>query len=166
MRNIKQLLAMILLGAIVSMFAIPLVAQDATATPDSESTDNEETSNTRPIICESSLVLLVGLAQRDYGFESPMNLDELERGQYADLYDTENDDMETGEATPEATAEVDTDADANEDGDVGTNAGSIILDPPVVLNEDVRCTELRTSIEEFFSTDRQPNSSNMDDTQN
>jgi hypothetical protein len=152
---LTTLLSVFLVVALTSVFALTaVVAQDAT-----EEATQEALSS--PIVCESSLLLLVGLAQRDYGFQSTTDLNEFERGQYSSLFD-DSEGMEmsaTDEAGMTMTDETDLtegmdmlstdEADMTATDEAGRSA--VFLNPPIVVDEDTRCTQLRTEVEEFFN---------------
>ncbi|NJL94705.1 MAG: hypothetical protein HC915_13785 [Anaerolineae bacterium] len=137
-------------------------AQDPIVTPVGASDPAGQTS---PIICESSLILLAGLAQRDYGFQPNVDLNQFDHGQYGGYFggDMMGGDMGTGtgDMGTEATAAADDMAATPGTGDAGTGT-TTLLNPPLVLNEDIRCTELRISIEEFFSQQLRQQNNNMD----
>lgn len=138
------------------------VLQDATpTTTGEEGIQDMQDQTTSPIMCESSLVLLVGLAQRDYGYQIPPHLTNFERGQYEGYYGAD------GQAGPGADTPAEAPAQPGPQGGMTTEgaadsglavipdenqgqAGTVLLDPPLVLDEDVRCTELRASVEDFF----------------
>lgn len=153
------LVVSMLLSAVLSLNA----QDDPTQTPEG---DPGQAGQTSPIICESSLILLVGLAQRDYGFQPSLDMNQFEQGQYRSYFEDNmmNDDNMGAEVTEEAGMGGDTSMDMTSTPEAGAETGAaVFLNPPVVLNEDVRCTELRQSVEEFFSTDRRGmNDDNMD----
>jgi hypothetical protein len=90
--------------------------------------------------CDSTLILLLYIAEHDYGFHSMMDVLTFEKGQYAPLFDAMMAEME-GEmmegdmmATEEAMMEGD----------------MMMLSPGNVEGEDTACTDLRAEIEAFL----------------
>jgi hypothetical protein len=142
---------------VIALFSISLVgsisAQDATATPEG-STDGTISTLTN---CDSSVVLLYGLAQRYFGYtpSSASGLDPLvfEHGQYSPFFDMSNvpstsgTDMTVTEE-PMATAEVMTTPEA---GSVPPMS-SVLLNPPLIAGEDPSCTLLRSDLDAFFTS--------------
>jgi hypothetical protein len=131
------------------------VAQEATETPEA---GTGQVSATSPIVCEASVILLAGVARHDYGFTLPDDFDTFERGQYGFLFEDEGD---TTRAGAEATAEADmtTTEEAmektEEPGMEATPETSMtetlmMLGEPVIVDENIRCTELRSSLLQFF----------------
>ncbi len=147
MNGMKKLLLPLLTGALALALVIPAAAQDATATPDasgSSGTTDTTMQGTGTLSCDSSTILLAGLAQRYFGYmPTDVTLGNYAYGQYSPLFDM------SGVMAPsmEATAEV----SANP-----TLAPStVMLNAPVIAGEDPACTQLRTSLESFFSTQMQ-----------
>lgn len=151
---IPMMLATVLVSSMI--FAFPTFGQEAT-----------QESQPTPIICESSLILLVGLAQRDYGFQSSMDTSQLERGQYGQLYDDSGmgtDDMMMTEEAP-MTDDMGMDASATQEAEM-SSPSAVFLNPPVVLDEDTRCTQLRSDVERFFSDRMQSGEMGQNDSSN
>lgn len=167
----RRMMAFILV--LLMIVAVPAtLAQDATATPDAQTDQGDQQ---QLLICDSTLTLLVGLATRDYGYTGP-GTSELEGGQYGsymmpDAADFGGDgEIDMGENTQaEETPEMSADAMATEEAAVdsataGQDGGSmVILNPPIVTGEDLRCTEIRTSLEDFFSSENRQPGSSMDE---
>ena len=147
-----KLLRSFVIAVFILTLAVPVIAQDAT--PEGEATDSL-------LVCDSTLTLLVGLASRDYGYQGPgSSPGELEFGQYRNYFDGSIPDfggdgeVETGEETmAESTEEaMDSAADttANPSDQSAEDESITLLSAPVIMDEDMRCTEIRTSVEEFF----------------
>jgi hypothetical protein len=170
MNGLKKLLLPALAGVMALSLAIPAVAQDSTATPDasgaSGSTDTTSMQGTGTS-CDSSTILLAGLAQRYFGYTpSDVTLGNYAYGQYGPLFDTSTMMAPSMEATADMSMEATADtsgsttgttgeatADASGVSDNPTLAPStVMLSPAVISGEDPSCTQLRTSLESFFST--------------
>lgn len=156
MKNVTRTIPVFFVLVIGLLFAaLAVQAQEQTATPEAGTTGQD--GQTSPIFCESSLMLLVALAQRDYGFQPSVDVSQFEYGQYRNYYGgmMGTGDMGTGDTGTDMMATDEADMMATDE--AGTTDGSMmLLNPPLVLNEDLRCTELRTSVEAFFATDRRP----------
>lgn len=164
MNGLKKLLLPVLAGALALALTIPAVAQDSTATPDASgstgSTDTTAAQGTGMLSCDSSTILLAGLAQRYFGYmPTDVTLGNYAYGQYSPLFDVST--MSSGSSTGmmgEATA----DASGSTTGDTSGAAtnptlapSTVMLSPAVISGEDPSCTQLRTSLESFFSTQMQ-----------
>jgi hypothetical protein len=98
------------------------------------------------ITCDSTLILLLYVAEHDYSFHSMSDTAPFEKGVYAPLFDEmmANDMGEDDMMSPEATMEADmSDSMSSED-------EMMPLAPGVVQGEDMACTELRAELEGFF----------------
>lgn len=175
----KKLLLPFLVAALAFAMIIPAAAQDATATPDAASgtTDTTVTTDTTmqgmgTLSCDSSTILLAGLAQRYFGY-MPMDvtLGDYVYGQYSPLFDTQG---ITGSTMAEPTIDPASGAVVEPTVDPASGAvvestldpagaagsptlvpNSVFLSSPVVTGEDPACTQLRASLEAFFSTQLQ-----------
>lgn len=129
------------------------IAQDATATPEGGSVEGETGMLTN---CESSLVLLAGLAQRYFGYTPApdISLSNFEYGQYSGLFDMTNmGDMGTeGGSTETDTADVGSETTAVPTLETAATP-SVFLNSPLVTDEDPSCTQLRFDLEAFFSNE-------------
>lgn len=160
MNSMKKLLVPMLAALMAMTLVIPAFAQDATATPDaSGSTGSTDTTmqGTGTLSCDSSTILLAGLAQRYFGYApTDVTLGTYAYGQYSPLFDTST--MSSTGATS-MTGEATADASGSTIGDVSANPtlapSTVLLNPPVISGEDPACTQLRTSLESFFSTQLQ-----------
>ena len=165
MKSMKKVLLALLAGVMAMALVVPTVAQDATATPDasgSTSTTNTTSGAMGSLTCDSSLILLAGLAERYFGYTTPsdITMSNYAYGQFSPLFDTQGT-TSTGtsaETTPEATTDVSVEATADTSSTT-TNPtlapGSVMLNSPVIAGEDPACTQLRTNLENFFSTQLQ-----------
>ncbi len=162
MNSMKKLLVPMLAALMAMALVIPAFAQDATATPDASgstgSTGSTDTTmqGTGTLSCDSSTILLAGLAQRYFGYApTDVTLGTYAYGQYSPLFDmsTMSNSGMTGSTgmTGEATADA-----SGSTGSVSANPtlapSTVLLNPPVISGEDPACTQLRTSLESFFST--------------
>jgi hypothetical protein len=157
MSRIKVVLSVVALALVVVSLGVPLVAQDATATP-ADSTGEMGTGTLTN--CDSSLILLAGLAQRFFGFTGGTDLDmtTFEYGQYTPLFDMSGMSGTMGGTEPSmsATAEVMATAEAMVTVDPMAPTpmtSSVFLNPPMLADENVSCTQLRASLEAFFAAE-------------
>lgn len=136
------------------------------AAPMARPTSAQETTPTT--VCDSTLMLLLYIAQHDYGFQSTSDLNIFDRGQYSLWFNNMMAEQaaagsmeataEAGDTGAVATAEAgDTGAVATaEAGDTGSTTGSegtlsaTVLNPGVVTGEAAECTALRAELETFF----------------
>jgi len=143
---------------VVVSLGVPLVAQDATATP-ADSTGEMGTGMLTN--CDSSLILLAGLAQRFFGFTGGTDLDltTFEYGQYTPLFDMSGRSGTGTEPGMSATAEVMATAEVTTEPLEGAETmatpmtSSVFLNPPMLADENVSCTQLRASLEAFFAAE-------------
>ena len=107
--------------------------------------------DTPTTVCDSTLMLLLFIAQHDYGFQSAVDVNTFDRGQFGPWFDAHSaatsgaagtDAVATAEA---GDASVGTDATAEADAPPLT-----VLVPGVVAGEAVECTALRAELENFF----------------
>ncbi len=153
MKGMKKLLLPVLAGVMALALVIPAAAQDATATPDSGSTGSTDTTTTTQgtgtLSCDSSTILLAGLAEHYFGYApADVSLGNYVYGQYSPLFDMSG--VMAPAPSVEATADT-SGAAANP-----TMAPStVMLNSAVIAGEDPACTQLRTSLESFFSTKMQ-----------
>lgn len=104
-------------------------------------------------VCDSTLMLLLFIAQHDYGFQSAVDVNTFDRGQFGpwfDAHSTATSGAAGTDAVPTAEAgdaSVGTDATA-ETGDA--TPPLTVLVPGVVAGEAVECTALRAELENFF----------------
>ena len=150
-------------------------AQDATPTASSETDQSDQQDSL--VVCDSTLTLLVALAVRDYGYTNPEWYD-MVRGQYDHYFDGELQTPGDGESsatmTPEATMDTPESTTTPEATEVTSaqqgQSDIVMLSPPIVTGEHIRCTEIRASIEDFFSNGdaRRPGATqpNQDDSSN
>lgn len=97
------------------------------------------------IVCDSTLITLLYVAEHDYGFKPSMDVSTFEKGQFKPLFDAMMAMMESMEATPEATME-------GEGGMMEStpDASMVMLTPGVVQGENESCTKLRAEVETFL----------------
>jgi hypothetical protein len=147
MKGIKKLLLPVMAGVLALALVIPAAAQDATATPDAGAAGTTNmTQGTGTLSCDSSTILLAGLAERYFGYApTDVTLSNYVYGQYSPLFDM------SGVMAPAPS----TDATPDTSG-AATNPtlapATVFLNAPVIAGEDPACTQLRTSLEAFFST--------------
>jgi hypothetical protein len=128
MRKLSSILFVVLF---VFALALPAAAQE---NPMSEGM----------IVCDSTLITLLYVAEHDFGYEPMMDVSTFEKGQYAPLFDAMMM-MEEGEMMEEMTPEA-----MMEGGDETMGEDMMMLTPGVVEGEPVECTDLRASLEGFF----------------
>jgi hypothetical protein len=150
MRRIKVVFYTLSLMLLVVGFGLPLMAQDATATP-ADSTDQTGTL----VNCDSSLLLLAGLAHRYFGYNGDPDIDltTFEYGQYAQLFDMSGMTDEGTEPGSSATAEPMATAEpaATAEAMATPLLPSIFLNLPIITGEASACGQLRGSLETFFA---------------
>jgi hypothetical protein len=133
MRKLTSILFILLL---VVPFAVPASAQD----------------DMGMIVCDSTLITLLYVAQHDFGYSPMMDVSTFEKGQYAPLFDAmmmmEEGEMAEGEMMEEMTPET-----MMEEGEMAEDdmmGDMMMLAPGNVEGEPAECTELRASLESFF----------------
>jgi hypothetical protein len=151
MKGMKKLLLPLLMGALAFALVIPAAAQDATATTDTSGAAAGAVAapaqqGTGMLTCDSSTVLLAGLAERYFGYApTDVTLTNYAYGQYSPLFDMTG--VMPAAPSAEATADM-SGAVANP-----TLAPStVLLNAPVIAGEDPGCAQLRSSLESYFST--------------
>jgi hypothetical protein len=150
MRRIKVVLWMISIMLLVVGSGLPLMAQDATATP-ADSTDQTGTL----VNCDSSVVLLAGLAHRYFGYNGGPDIDltTFEFGQYGQLFDRSGMNTDGEEPGASATAEpmATVEPAATAEAMATPVLPAIFLNLPLITGEDPTCGQLRGSLEAFFA---------------
>jgi hypothetical protein len=176
----RALLALLVVALLAVVLSLPVFAQDATQTPATGDTGSMGTLAN----CDSTLVLLVGLAQRYFGYTPSAGIDitSFEYGQFGPLYDMStmmSGDMSgtgdtTGQATSDPAMQPTTDASGSTGGTSGEatsdpamqpttdSAGGtggmmsgVMLNPPMITDEDPMCMMLRSDVEFFFNNEIQ-----------
>ncbi|MBI5666925.1 MAG: hypothetical protein HZC41_02885 [Chloroflexi bacterium] len=97
------------------------------------------------IVCDSTLITLLYLAEHDYGFHPMTDVAQFDKGQFAPLFDAMM--AEMMEATPEAMMEEATPEMMTEE---TMMEGMTQLQPGVVEGENEACTQLRAEVEAFL----------------
>jgi hypothetical protein len=104
------------------------------------------------IVCDSTLVTLLYLAEHDYGFHSMMDVSTIDKGQFQPWFDA----MMSGEMMAEATPDAMMSGDMMEATPemMGTEdammQGMTTLQPGAVAGEPEACTQLRAEVESFL----------------
>jgi hypothetical protein len=200
----RALLAVAVVALIAVVLSLPVFAQDATQTP----AEGDMGSMGMMTNCDSTLVLLIGLAQRYFGYTPSAGIDiaSFEYGQFGPLYDmstmmggdmsgtggTGSTDAQAtsdpamqpttdasgssgtggeatsdpamqpttdasgssgtgGEATSDPAMQPTTDASGSTDGMMS----GMMLNPPMISDEDPMCMMLRSDVEFFFNNEIQ-----------
>jgi hypothetical protein len=96
-------------------------------------------------------VILLYVAEHDYGFHSMLDVSQLDKGQYAPLFDAMMADM-GDDMSMEATEEADMSMEEDDmmDEDTEMMEGMTMLTPGSISGEDAFCTELRAELDSFF----------------
>jgi hypothetical protein len=107
------------------------------------------------IVCDSTLVTLLYLAEHDYGFKSSMDASKFEKGQFKPWFDSMM--ARNGGAMMEATqpAMMESTKDAMNGSammEATQPAMMASLKPGVVQGENESCTKLRAEVEGFLLT--------------
>jgi hypothetical protein len=96
--------------------------------------------------CDSTLILLLYIAEHDYGFTSMMDVSTFEKGQYAPWFEMMMAEME--EMTEEEMMEAEMTEEAMMDDTMMDDM--MVLMPAVIEGEDEACTALRAEIEAYL----------------
>ncbi|MDX2140083.1 MAG: hypothetical protein SF123_18495 [Chloroflexota bacterium] len=180
----RALLALAVVALLAVVLSLPVFAQDATQTP----AEGDMGSMGMMTNCDSTLVLLVGLAQRYFGYTPSAGIDigSFEYGQFGPLYDmstmmggdmsgtggtdaqatsdpamqptTDASGSTGGEATSDPAMQPTTDASGSTSGDTSGTGGmmsGVMLNPPMIADEDPMCMMLRSDVEFFFNNEIQ-----------
>jgi hypothetical protein len=102
-------------------------------------------------VCDSTTILMLYIAENDYGYQPMMDISTFEKGQYAPLFDMMMANMEEGEMMeeePMAEEETMMEEEAMAEGEMGEDM--MMLAPATIPDEDPACTELRASVESFI----------------
>jgi hypothetical protein len=91
-------------------------------------------------VCDSTTILLLYIAENDYGFQSMMDVSTFDKGQYAPLFDAMMAEEPMGDDTM-----------ATEEAMMG-DASMTMLMPLTVPDEDPECTALRAEVEAYLYT--------------
>jgi hypothetical protein len=97
------------------------------------------------VTCDSSLVILLYVAEYHYGFHSMYDVSTLDKGQYAPLFDAMMAMMEGEDSMMEPTPEGEMMEDTGE-----MMEGMTMLTPAVIEGEDQLCTDLRAELDGFL----------------
>lgn len=107
------------------------------------------------IRCDSTTILLLYIAEYNYGFHSMMDVSVFEKGQYAPLFDAMMTSMQEGAMMDEGEMMQDPEdtmmgeGEMMEEGEM-MDADMIALQPAVIANEPAECTALRVEVETFL----------------
>lgn len=105
------------------------------------------------VVCDSTLVLLLYVAEHDYGFQSMYDVSTLEKGQYAPLFESlmaMSEGMEsTEEAMMESTPEMMTEEAMMTEEPMGDEMMSTLV-PGNITGEPELCGQLRGEVESFL----------------
>jgi hypothetical protein len=122
-------LAVLVLALAVISLALPTFAQDD-AMMDAH-------------VCDSTTILLLYIAEYDYGFQSMMDAATFDKGQYAPLFEEMMAMMEEEEMGEEMMEE-----EMGEE--MMMDESMTMLALPVIEGEDEACTALRAELDTFF----------------
>lgn len=101
-----------------------------------------------PHVCDSTTILLLFIAEYEYGYAPMMDISTFELGQYAPLFELMMGMMESGEMEMMSEEEM---AEMMEMGEnMEMDEDMTLLTPLTIADEDPACTELRTSVENFL----------------
>jgi hypothetical protein len=102
--------------------------------------------------CDSTTILLLFLAEHDFGYAPMMDLSTFDFGQYQPFFDMQMAMVESGDA--EMMSEEDAMTMMEEMGtmmeEMEPMEGITMLAPATIPDEDPACTELRASVENFI----------------
>jgi len=105
--------------------------------------------------CDSTTIMLLFVAEYEYGYEAMMDVSTFEKGQYAPLFDAMmmmddemmDDEMADDEMMEDGEEMMD---DEMADDEMMMDDDMMMLAPAMIADEDPACTELRTSVEDFL----------------
>ncbi|MBX3083811.1 MAG: hypothetical protein KF716_19410 [Anaerolineae bacterium] len=107
----------------------------------------------QPIVCDSTLITLLYVAEHDYGFHSMMDVSKFDKGQFAPLFDAMMKGMmeSTPEAMMDSTPEMMMEStpammESTPEAMMGTE-----LRAGAVAGEPEACTQLRAEVEGYLS---------------
>jgi len=102
-------------------------------------------------VCDSTTIMLLFVAEYQYGYEPMMDVSTFEKGQYAPLFEAMmiDDEMMEEDMSEDEMMEEDMSEDEMMEEDEMMD-DMMMLAPPVIADEDPACTELRTSVEEWL----------------
>ena len=134
----QRLTSLFVLAVLVLSFAIPAFAQD----------DDMMDAH----VCDSTTILLLYIAEHDYGYVPMMDASTFEKGQFAPLFEEMmammDDEMMDEEMDDDEM--MDEEMDDEEMMDEEMDDMMVTLELPVIADEDPACTELRASLDSFF----------------
>jgi len=127
------------------VLALALIAITAFGFSASTNTPAQAQEDMMTHTCDSTLILLLYIAESDYGFHSMMDVSTFEKGQYAPWFDMMMAEMmEEDDMMAEMTEEAMMDDSMMDD--------MMMLMPAVIEGEDEACTALRAEIEAYLYT--------------
>lgn len=103
--------------------------------------------------CDSTTIMLLFVAEYEYGYEPMMDVSTFEKGQYAPLFDammSMDGDMMDEDMGDEEMMDEDMDDEDMMDEDMSDEEmmdDMMMLAAPVIADEDPACTELRNEVE-------------------
>ena len=156
---LKRTIALVLALVAVLAFALaPAAAQD----------DDGDMAMEEGIVCDSTLITLLFIAEYEYGYESMMDLSLFEKGQFAPWFDTMMSDMSMDDESmdDESMDDESMDDESMDDepmDDESMGGDMVTLEPGNLADEDPACTELRASVEAFLADAIGSDLSMMDD---
>lgn len=134
----RSMLALLALTSLIIALALPAAAQD----------DDMMDSH----VCDSTTILLLYIAEHDYGYVPMMDASTFEKGQYASLFEEMmammDEEMSDDEMMDDEMGEEEMMDD--EMGDDEMMDDMVTLELPVIEGEDPACTDLRASLDSFF----------------
>ncbi len=99
--------------------------------------------------CDSTTIMLLFVAEYEYGYESMMDVSTFDKGQYAPLFEAmmmmDDDMMDDDMADDEMMDDEMMDDDEMSDDEMMMD--DMMLAPAMIADEDPACTELRTEVE-------------------
>jgi hypothetical protein len=139
---------------VVPALAVALIAILGFATifqPRTQAQDDMMTTH----VCDSTLILMLYIAEYDYGFESMMDLSTFEKGQFKPLFEAMmtmmDDDMMDDDMTGDDMMDDDMMDDDMTGDDMMDDDMMVILLPGHIEGEDMACTALREEVEDFLT---------------
>ena len=114
----------------------------------------QDTMMSDKIVCDSTLITLLLVAENNFGFHSMMDVSQFEKGQFQPLFDTmmaNMDAMSSGDmSSSDMTDNGDMMQEATPDDTMMGDTMMVTLEPGNIADEPTECTDLRTEIQSYL----------------
>lgn len=106
------------------------------------------------IVCDSTLITLLLVAENNFGFHSMMDVSQFEKGQFQPLFDTMMANMNDMSSGDMSSGDMSNDSDMMQEATPGdTMMGDnmmVTLEPGNIADEPTECADLRAEVEGFM----------------